>query len=49
MVKMMCLQQKADMSCKKNLQSIGKQIANGWSDGVIIDINGNKVGNWSVE
>lgn len=37
------------MSCKKNLQSIGKQIANGWSDGVIIDINGNKVGNWSVE
>lgn len=34
---------------QKNLQSIGKQIANGWSDSVIIDINGNKVGNWSVE
>ena len=34
---------------QKNLQSIGKQIANGWSNGVIIDINGNKVGNWSVE
>ena len=34
---------------QRNLMDICKKITNGYDDGVIMDINGNKVGTWSVE
>mgnify|MGYP000203701266 FL=1 len=34
---------------QRNLMDICRKITNGYDEGNIIDINGNKVGNWSVE
>lgn len=34
---------------KRNLTDIAQLITNGCDSGYIMDINGNKVGNWSVE
>lgn len=34
---------------KRNLTEIAQLITNGCDSGYIMDINGNKVGNWSVE
>lgn len=34
---------------QRNLMDISRKIINGYNDGVIMDINGNKVGTWSVE
>nr|DAH72697.1 MAG TPA: hypothetical protein [Bacteriophage sp.] len=34
---------------QRNLMDICRQITNGCNEGYIMDINGNKVGNWSVE
>ena len=34
---------------KKNLTDIAQLITNGCDSGYIMDINGNKVGNWSAE
>lgn len=34
---------------QRNLKEIAEQITDGCNNGYIMDINGNKVGNWSVE
>lgn len=34
---------------QRNLKEIAEQITDGCDSGYIMDINGNKVGNWSVE
>lgn len=34
---------------QRNLMDISRKLTNGYDSGVIMDINGNKVGNWSVE
>lgn len=34
---------------QRNLMDICRKITNGYNDGVIMDINGNKVGNWKLE
>lgn len=34
---------------QRNLMDISRKLTNGYDSGVIIDINGNKVDNWSVE
>ena len=34
---------------QRNLTDIAQLITNGCDSGYIMDINGNKVGNWSVE
>lgn len=34
---------------QRNLMGICKKITNGYDEGYIMDINGNKVGNWSVD
>lgn len=34
---------------QKNLMDISRKLTNGYNEGVIMDINGNKVGTWSVE
>ena len=34
---------------QRNLMDICRKITNGYDEGYIMDINGNKVGNWSVE
>lgn len=33
---------------QRNLMDISRKLTNGYDSGVIMDINGNKVGNWSV-
>lgn len=33
---------------KRILNEIGKQLDNGITEGVIMDINGNKIGNWKI-
>ena len=33
---------------QRNLMDISRKLTNGYNEGVIIDINGNKVGKWSV-
>ena len=33
----------------RNLMDISRKLINGYDNGVIMDINGNKVGNWSLE
>lgn len=37
------------LELKRNLEKISRRIVDGYDDGVIMDINGNKVGTWSVE
>ena len=37
------------LELKRNLENISRKIVDGYDDGVIMDINGNKVGKWSVE
>lgn len=34
---------------QRNLMDISRKLTNGYNEGVIMDINGNKVGTWSVE
>ena len=34
---------------QRNLMDICRKITNGYDEGYIMDINGNKVGNWSVD
>lgn len=34
---------------QRNLMDISRKLTNGYNDGVIMDINGNKVGKWSLE
>lgn len=34
---------------QRNLMDISRKLTNGYDSGVIMDINGNKVGNWSVD
>ena len=34
---------------QRNLMDISRKLINGYNEGVIMDINGNKVGTWSVE
>ena len=34
---------------QRNLMDISRKLTNGCNEGVIMDINGNKVGTWSVE
>lgn len=34
---------------QRNLMDICREITNGYDNGVIMDINGNKVGTWSVD
>ena len=34
---------------QRNLMDICRKITNGYDEGYIMDINGNKVGNWSIE
>lgn len=34
---------------QRNLMDISRKLTNGYDSGVIMDINGNKVGDWSVE
>lgn len=34
---------------QRNLMDISHKLTNGYNEGVIMDINGNKVGTWSVE
>lgn len=34
---------------QRNLMDISRKLTNGYDSGVIMDINGNKVGKWSVE
>ena len=34
---------------QRNLIDISRKLTNGYDNGVIMDINGNKVGNWSVD
>lgn len=34
---------------QRNLMDISRKLTNGYDNGVIIDINGNKVGEWSVD
>lgn len=34
---------------QRNLMDISRKLTNGYDNGVIMDINGNKVGTWSVE
>lgn len=33
---------------QRNLMDISRKLTNGYDSGVIMDINGNKVGEWSV-
>lgn len=33
----------------RNLKEICKKLENGYTDGYIMDINGNKTGKWSLE
>lgn len=34
---------------QRNLMDICRKITNGYDEGYIMDINGNKVGNWTLE
>ena len=34
---------------QRNLMDISRKLTNGYNEGVVMDINGNKVGTWSVE
>ena len=34
---------------QRNLMDISRKLTNGYNEGVIMDINGNKVGKWSLE
>lgn len=34
---------------QRNLMDICREITNGYDEGYIMDINGNKVGNWTLE
>ena len=34
---------------QRKLMDISRKLTNGYNDGVIMDINGNKVGKWSLE
>lgn len=34
---------------QRNLMDISRKLTNGYDSGVIIDINGNKVGTWTLE
>lgn len=34
---------------QRNLMDISRKLTNGYDSGVVMDINGNKVGNWSVD
>lgn len=34
---------------QRNLMNICRKITNGYDEGYIMDINGNKVGNWTLE
>ena len=34
---------------QRNLMDRSRKLTNGYNDGVIMDINGNKVGKWSLE
>lgn len=34
---------------QRNLMDICRKITNGYDEGCIMDINGNKVGNWTLE
>ena len=36
------------LELKRNLEYISRKIDEGYDDGVIMDINGNKVGSWSL-
>lgn len=34
---------------RRNLMDISRKLMNGYDNGVIMDINGNKVGTWSID
>lgn len=40
---------KTSYELRRNLKEVEQKLENGYTDGYVMDINGNKVGQWSLE